>query len=584
MVTGVETAGLVLAAFPILIQFLDFYNGGVQKATELRNYRRVLKRLVRELKMEKCKFGNTCENLLDGMPSVSAEEAKSLIEGKGWEDAEFQAKLEKHLGPRSAGAFTEAVEAMNLSLEGLSEKIGLHGQSMHVLKQLKIAFQQEYFVTVLIEINKINADLALVTNQRAQTTGAAIQSHEQRSRTAEHYNRIRTHARSLYGVFEDRFRNALCPCNPPHNASLRLRRVPMNRAEDRRLGVLFDSDSHACALEFDHESLAITCESKLCPIEDAFRSNSQAGSRFVNFIDSIKQAAKPKRSVSFRDLSNETAISEEQQFPTPQISTDTATIANPKQIEDLCAAIKQAASGRSVTTCIGVLIDECNGLRHLHRIWLPTPRPPLSTYLRETVSLETLLTMQCVEKKERLELGVQLASAVMQLHKSEWLGEAWGKQDIFFFQRSNCRLETASGQWVPAPVIDQPFVRRRFPNPQGSTPGGDCSISTLIPYDKSLFSLGIVLVELWFGKCIEDLKGSRSTALDENAAYETARGYIGEVFTAAGEAYGLAVSRCLGSMEGSMKSLEDVTFKNKAHSGIVCLLEKNFEAFAGISY
>jgi hypothetical protein len=72
--------------------------------------------------------------------------------------------------------------------------------------------------------------------------------------------------------------------------------------------------------------------------------------------------------------------------------------------------------------------------------------------------------------------------------------------------------------------------------------------------------------------------------LDENAAYETARGYIGEVFTAAGEAYGLAVSRCLGSMESSMKSLEDVTFKNKAHSGIVCLLEKNFEVLRASLY
>jgi hypothetical protein len=114
MVTGIETAGLALAAFPILVQGLDFYNSGIRRTTELKNYRRVLKRLVRELKMERCKFGNTCENLLDGMPSISAEETKMLIEGRGWGDAKFQDKLEKHLGPRSAAAFIEAVEVMHL--------------------------------------------------------------------------------------------------------------------------------------------------------------------------------------------------------------------------------------------------------------------------------------------------------------------------------------------------------------------------------------------------------------------------------------------------------------------------------------
>jgi len=130
MVTGIETAGLALAAFPILVQGLDFYNSGIRRTTELKNYRRVLKRLVRELKMERCKFGNTCENLLDGMPSISAEETKMLIEGRGWGDAKFQDKLEKHLGPRSAAAFIEAVEVMNASLQGLSKEIGLHGQEM----------------------------------------------------------------------------------------------------------------------------------------------------------------------------------------------------------------------------------------------------------------------------------------------------------------------------------------------------------------------------------------------------------------------------------------------------------------------
>jgi len=99
----------------------------------------------------------------------------------------------------------------------------------------------------------------------------------------------------------------------------------------------------------------------------------------------------------------------------------------------------------------------------------------------------------------------------------------------------------------------------------------------LVPYDNSLFLLRIVLVELWFGQDIEDFRGPRSATFDDSTAYETAQDYIGKVFTSAGETYGLAGSRCLGTLQTPQKSLEETAFKNKAHFEIVYLLEKNFK-------
>ncbi|KAF8539020.1 hypothetical protein BDD12DRAFT_925468 [Trichophaea hybrida] len=571
MVTGIETAGLVLAAFPILIQCLDFYNGGVQKATELKNYRRVLKRLVRELKMEKCKFGNTCENLLDGMSSISAEEVKTLIEGEGWENTKFQDKLKKQLGSQSACAFTEAAKEMNSSLQELGEKIGLHEHNhepMPVLNQLKIAFQQDYFNAVLARINKTNTDLAQITSQRVQTTSAAVQPRERDPPAAEHYNNIRTHARSLYRVFLKRFQVAPCSCSVPHNASLRLRRASMNKPDDRRLNVLFGSTNPTCTLEFDHEP--VTCENKPSQIEEeevACQNTSQAESLFVNLMENIKETVKTKKKkrARLRVSFCEPAASEQQ---TPPISAATTTIENLDIIRDLCTAIKLAAIGCSEAICIGVL-DECDGLRH--RIWQSKPWIPLSTYLQEIVSLEEILKAQCLEKKDRLRLGVQLASAVMQLHQSEWLCEIWGTKDIFFLQK---QLKATNGQGFLVPMADKPFVRRMFPPQHVSSTSESYPLTNLIACDKSLFSLGIVLVELWFGECIENLQGSHSAAFDNSAAYETAQDKIGKIMREAGEAYGLAVSRCLGTMQGS---LDDIAFKNKAHSEIVCLLEKNYE-------
>lgn len=124
-------------------------------------------------------------------------------------------------------------------------------------------------------------------------------------------------------------------------------------------------------------------------------------------------------------------------------------------------------------TCIGVLVDEYDGLRH--RIWPPKPRLPLSTYLPVSVSLESILTMQCLEKITQPELGVQLASAVMQLHKSGWLCETRGKKDIVFLQK---QLKATNGHWFPVPEVERPFVRRMFPPPHVSSNGDGCYTST----------------------------------------------------------------------------------------------------------
>jgi hypothetical protein len=117
MVTGFEATGLALAIFPIVLQ-------GIAKAKGLKDQDGASKRLVRELKMEKCKFVNTSHTLLGGM-SVSEEQIQVLVSGKGWEDSDFQVQLEQHLGQELANAFTESVEALHSSLKDLSKDIGL---------------------------------------------------------------------------------------------------------------------------------------------------------------------------------------------------------------------------------------------------------------------------------------------------------------------------------------------------------------------------------------------------------------------------------------------------------------------------
>jgi len=70
--------------------------------------------------------------------------------------------------------------------------------------------------------------------QRTKKTPPPIPTKQ--SPAIENYNRIRSHAMNLYGVFQEKFRSAQCLCS--HNASLRLENH--KDQDELRLKVLID--------------------------------------------------------------------------------------------------------------------------------------------------------------------------------------------------------------------------------------------------------------------------------------------------------------------------------------------------------
>lgn len=124
MPTGIEAAGLALAVFPIVVQGVGFYVDGARKVKDLKDHRRVLKRLARDLKVECFCFEEVCVRLLEGM--VSAGEATLLLKGDGWGDIEFQVKLRERLGQEAAETFTELTEELFSSLKLLEDDLGFN--------------------------------------------------------------------------------------------------------------------------------------------------------------------------------------------------------------------------------------------------------------------------------------------------------------------------------------------------------------------------------------------------------------------------------------------------------------------------
>jgi hypothetical protein len=285
-----------------------------------------------------------------------------------------------------------------------------------------------------------------------------------------------------------------------------------------------------------------------------------------------------KKSVSFEGLL---------QLENSQVAVQRPSLAEAaeklQRVTEICTAVKKAASCSA--DCLGFVADDEKGF--WHRIW-PTKKVPSRFFLPEPISLEALLFPGSIEDRDRLELGVKLASAVMQLHTTHWLKESWGIKDIFFLQKKPKKQKTLTGTIVETsePNLEMPFVRgaeQQVVHPleqSDETPG----TPALMEYDKSLFSLGIVLIELYFERPLQDLRADRNQCQGEDADFHTAQQHIGDLFRRAGPNYGLAVSYCInggklgaGLANASKHVLDDVNFKNAVHENVVCLLQKNLE-------
>lgn len=242
-----------------------------------------------------------------------------------------------------------------------------------------------------------------------------------------------------------------------------------------------------------------------------------------------------------------------------------------KQIECLCTAI-QKANGMS---CLGVLIDD---LKRQHRISITNT--PAGRDSMQTVSLKTLFAQTALEKKDRLILGVKLASTLLQLHKTPWLKETWGKCDILFMKECSGTQKT---------LVHKPFLSKPFIPPT-------CTILPRRPTDepspspqvrnKSIFALGVLLIELWFGQLLEDLR--KPEELDSHGQvnnitdFATARRLSEEIYREAGDWYGDAVRRCIYcEFDQRHNSLDSQTLKDAVHRGVVAPLEENLTSFCG---
>ena len=176
----------------------------------------------------------------------------------------------------------------------------------------------------------------------------------------------------------------------------------------------------------------------------------------------------------------------ESPVPGERPSPDEEASVMTENIQCLCLAMLNS----SREPCLGILGDELE--RH-HRISITkTWTKPM-----ETISLSDRIANSGLLMRERLVLGIKLASNLLQLHSTPWLMEEWGERDVRFIRQK----DTADA------ALDKPYLSKCFV--LGCSPPQHSSTRQPAPpywvRNKGLYALGIILIELGFGKPFEKL-------------------------------------------------------------------------------
>lgn len=123
--SGVEVAGLLLGAFPLLISALEHYRQGAEVLEDWWHIRKEYKKCKNEIKVQELAFEDNLERLL--LPLiVDDDEIAALIAKPGdmkWKDTKLEDKLKRRL-PKSYDLFLDTIYDIKSTMDDLKEELG----------------------------------------------------------------------------------------------------------------------------------------------------------------------------------------------------------------------------------------------------------------------------------------------------------------------------------------------------------------------------------------------------------------------------------------------------------------------------
>ncbi|GAW14164.1 hypothetical protein ANO14919_035580 [Xylariales sp. No.14919] len=570
--SGIEVAGLVLGAVPLLISALEHYGDGLSTLKRWRKYEHELRSLVRNLNTERVKLQNVCEKLLVGIVPESQIEAmiKNPLGGL-WREEKTQKKIQSRLW-EGYGLFEDTIADIKRAVDEMNERIeNQSGKKASTLKRTMFTLSRNQYADLILVIREGVANLENLTDRNIELEPAR----KVRSQ-GKLFKVLRTMSKGLYHALKS---SLDCPCN--HDISLKLEKrsntTPMDDSDKVMSNLTFKlalsrlSAGVTEGLE-EKEWEEILVKPNLSPIDNKHLLETTSLP--------IQSKGKSKKSVSFASSSNTSTItmtrtqsvsqSVDIQGSIQTLSIGVASIGlyNLDAITNLCEKLKRAQKQVQVST-YGMVIDHSSeGTRKYTLHPIPTPNTE-DTRCWSVISLKQILeqdTSMYLTYQDRLHLAVIISSSILQLHGSPWLSGAISSRDIFFIQKKDF------------PFFDQPFVMKSLPTKSLATQRV-CQ-DTPFPRNPALVALGVLLIELIQGRTIDLLRTPQEESLAHTKLlqdYMTVKRLLQDVRMASAN-YAAAVTRCVdGEFHNGGLTLDNEELCEGVYSGIVALLERDLE-------
>ncbi|KFY40339.1 hypothetical protein V495_05476 [Pseudogymnoascus sp. VKM F-4514 (FW-929)] len=600
--SGVEAAGLVLGALPLMISALEHYRATAEVLNGWRWINADYRKCRHELIYCNDEFQTNLQELL--LPMIADDEKlKILLEdpgGPSWEDPELNETLKKRI-PSRYNSYVDTIHMLLDVVKGLEEALGM--KLLYFTKRVT-----EDSVSRPSKLTLANFANAALSRENIQYQTQRIRHATSKSKREELFNDFETYNKRLANILgaSDRISSLTqtrssrsiavdkglwklwnhgstlykllvaawsCQCRPFHQANLLLQHRSSSTVTFQVV-FWFTPQLTSRPLPWTWQATNISLVEKPAIIDVnallALRNNN-IGLRSPAIHTPANSRERPpstalqngdpkssRRSLPSRwkhtllksSMKRETTVtSPEENRPIANTKVTFETQSAPSQslqkpstaeITNLCERI----------ACYSPDLSQYGSLSGEVNQYLVRPLTKADSDLPRKVTLESLLSGKSgyrFERKERLHTALILASSYMQLYPTPWLKSKWTKKDIFFFYSGG--LENI--------CTYQPYISQDL---SGTVPHAeadsstDLSAATTDAFKVSIENLGIMLLELCFGKVIEENDDWKKIAsnvakLDEKMLrfvnYSAARDWYSQVLGESGPEYLGAVRWCL---------------------------------------
>ncbi|KAL2834175.1 hypothetical protein BDW59DRAFT_156118 [Aspergillus cavernicola] len=596
--TGVEVVGLVLASFPIILNCLDYYREGMEPLDEWWSFRTHFIEFVDDISHQMMRYNENMTRLLD--PVVTDNESLAALVrdpvDPRWNDGNLDDPLEQRLASER-DRFFRIIERMNTVVKDLKNLLQIDGDRLPTigsaqqtswnwqLTRIKISFSKGKHKKVR-KLAQCNQNLQEILGYSERLI--PIADRRKLSEPVTLFDRIRRHACSVHSALNQRWKcqTQKCQIHQAHlSISVATKTVSLN--------ILFVVGGEQCPpharpwkqevviqppLEKTNASSAISAtqisyvQQAACftQAQEVFEESPGKGTFKVS---KLARALKKTRLEPSSAKSNTQVVNKKVAFapsvPVIQVSQHGSQTSpspdplSPQLIHDLCSFLRddQAVS-------IGAIMDESD--RHLKLSKSPNG-PVVELDTTRLVPLPELLNAHhraevVISRQSRFAMAAHIASALLQAHMSPWLSKKWSKSDFSFLIKSGALYSS------------YPYVSRTFLSKISRT---DTTIAdSLQPSHSpeetrsSLFTVGVIILELIFGQNIEtctfrqDYYSADNTPNDQTDV-STAQRWAKKVLGECGADIDDVVRRCLDCSFGPKPSLVDARFKEAVYEGVI---------------